>query len=137
RKFEAFLALKDGKVSFEFAPRERKGKAKGAAKEPAVKVDFTGQTPLGKCPKCGGNIFETDSNFVCENSQADKKACKFKVGKEILQRPIDKEQLQKLLTNRKTDLLDKFISKAGKPFSAYLLMDDAGKVTFEFPPREE
>jgi hypothetical protein len=29
-----------------------------------------------------------------------------------------------------------FISKAGKPFPAYLVMDDMGKVTFEFPPRE-
>ena len=22
-------------------------------------VDFTGQEPLGKCPKCGGRVFET------------------------------------------------------------------------------
>jgi DNA topoisomerase-3 len=58
------------------------------------------------------------------------------VSKTILQRPIDHAQLQKLLTQRKTDLLDKFISKAGKPFSAYLIMSDSGKVTFEFPPRE-
>jgi len=137
RKFEAFLTLKDGKVSFEFAPRERKGKAKGASKEPAVKLDFTGQTPIGKCPKCGGNVFETEESYICENSQSDKKACKFKIGKQILQRPIERDQAQKLLTTRKTDLLDKFISKAGKPFSAYLLLDDAGKVTFDFPPREE
>ena len=138
RKFEAFLALKDGKVSFEFAPRERKSKAKGAAaKEPVAKIDFTGQVPVGVCPKCGGNIFETDGSFICERSQADKKACRVKVGKTILERPIDREQVEKLLKDHKTDLLDKFISKAGKPFSAYLVMDDAGKVTFEFPPRED
>jgi DNA topoisomerase-3 len=137
RKFEAFLALKDGKVSFEFVPRERKGKAKaGAPKEPAVKLDFTGLTPIGRCPKCGGNVFETESGYLCEKSQADKKACKFKIGKQILQRAIEVDQVKKLLTDRKTDLLDKFISKAGKPFPAYLLMDDAGKITFEFPPRE-
>jgi DNA topoisomerase-3 len=53
-----------------------------------------------------------------------------------LQRPIDLEQAIKLLEKGKTDLLDKFISKAGKPFSAYLVMDENGKVTFEFPPRE-
>ena len=40
------------------------------------------------------------------------------------------------LAARKTDLIDKFISKGGKPFAAYLVMDDKGKVTFEFPPRE-
>jgi len=32
--------------------------------------------------------------------------------------------------------LTKFISKAGRPFPAYLVMDDTGKATFEFPPRE-
>jgi DNA topoisomerase-3 len=137
RKFEAFLTLKDGTVKFEFTPRERKTKGRGgAAKEPPVKVDFTGQTPLGKCPKCGGNIFETGTSYVCERSQADRKPCKFKIGKVILQRAIDHEQLKKLLTSRKSDLLDQFISKAGRPFPAYLVMDDTGKVRFEFPPRE-
>ncbi len=138
RKFEAFLTLKEGKVAFEFAPRERKGKAKnGAPKEPEPKIDFTGLTPIGQCPRCSGKVFDTEKGYLCENSQADRKPCKFKLGKEILQRPIDRDQAQKLLTNRKTDLLDKFISKAGKPFSAYLLLEDSGKVTFDFPPRDE
>jgi len=53
-----------------------------------------------------------------------------------LQQPIEPAQLQKLLAAGRTDLLDKFISKYGKPFPAYLVMDDTGKVTFEFPPRE-
>lgn len=136
RKFEAFLVLKGGGVSFEFAPRERKGKGKAGSKAPAVKMDFSGKTPLGKCPKCGGSLFETDEAYVCERSQADKKPCRVKIGKTILQRPIEREQAEKLLASRKTGLLDNFISKAGKPFSAYLVMDDTGKVTFDFPPRE-
>lgn len=135
RKFEAFLRLKDGKVEFEFAPRERKSK-KAVGKEPAPKMDFTGQTPIGKCPVCGGNVFDTDGAYLCERTQADKKRCKVKIGKTILQRPIEREQAQKLLSQRRTDLLEGFISKSGKPFSAYLLMDDAGKVTFDFPPRD-
>jgi DNA topoisomerase III len=137
RKFEAFLVLKDGVAGFEFPPRVRKGKGRAsAAKEPPVKVDFTGQTPLGKCPKCGGNIFETETHYVCERSQADKKPCRVKIGKVILQQPIDREHVRKLLETRKTDRLDKFISKTGRPFPAFLVMDDSGKVTFEFPPRE-
>jgi DNA topoisomerase III len=137
RKFEAFLVVKDGGTAFEFLPRERKSKAKDAApKEPPAKIDFAGQAPLGRCPKCGGTVFETAPCYICEKSQAVRKPCRFKVSKEILQRAIDHEQLGKLLQQRKTDLLDKFISKAGRPFSAYLVMDDSGKVTFEFPPRE-
>jgi len=137
RKFEAFLVLKDGGTAFEFPPRERKSRSKDAKpKEPQAKIDFTGKASIGKCPKCGGNVFETDRAYLCEKSQADRKPCKFKISREILQQPIEQAQAQKLLTARKTDLLDKFISKAGRPFPAYLVMDDTGKVTFEFPPRD-
>ena len=141
RMFKAFLALgQDGKIGFEFEPRPPR--AKGAAakggkpKEPPPKLDFTGQEPLGKCPKCGGRVFEGPTDYLCENSQAEKKPCKFKTGKTILQQPIDREQVVKLLATGKTDLLNQFISKAGRPFPAYLVLDDSGKVTFEFPPRE-
>ena len=141
RPFKAFLVVGEGgKVGFEFeprAPKVGKGSTKEAGpKEPAVKIDFTGQESLGKCPKCGGKMFEADGAYLCERSQFDKKPCKFKISKEILQQPIDRAQAQKLLATSKTDLLDKFISKAGKPFPAFLVMDDKGKVTFDFPPRE-
>jgi DNA topoisomerase III len=141
RAFKAFLALgKDGKISFEFEPRPPKGKGAGGkgakAKEPAAKIDFTGQEPLGKCPKCGGKVFEGPTDYLCENSQAEKKACKFKTGKIICQQEIDRAQVSKLLATGKTDLLDKFISKAGRPFAAYLVLDDSGKATFEFAPRD-
>ncbi len=63
-----------------------------------------------------------------------KSPCKFRVSKTILGRDISKEQAQKLLTAGKTDLLDGFISKRGRPFSAYLKLED-GKVGFEFPEK--
>jgi len=135
RKFEAFLVVKDGTTAFEFAPRERKGKA-GAPKAPPVKIDFTGKEPVGQCPKCGGTVYDTEAGYLCEKSQAEKKRCTFKLSREILQQPIEREQARKLLATRKSDLLEKFISKAGKPFPAFLVMDDKGKATFEFPPRE-
>jgi hypothetical protein len=34
-------------------------------------------------------------------------------------------------------LLDKFISKAGKPFPAFLVVDAKRKITFDFPELEE
>ena len=139
RPFKAYLVIDgSGKVGFEFEPRERKAKATGAdgTKAPAPKIDFTGQTPLGQCPKCGGKIFETEGSYICERSQATTKPCKFAVKKVVAGQPLDHEQLQKLVKDQRTDLLTKFISKAGRPFSAYLVMDDNGKVTFEFPPRD-
>jgi DNA topoisomerase-3 len=53
----------------------------------------------------------------------------------ILQRPIEPEQLQKLLATGKTDLLHRFISRKGRPFSAFLVKGPDGKVGFEFAPR--
>jgi ribosomal protein S27AE len=138
RAFKAFLIVKDGGTAFEFPPREAKGRA-GAAKgpkEPQPKIDFTGKESLGKCPKCGGKIFDTEAGYLCEKSQADARPCKFKINREILQQPIEPAQAQKLLAAHKTDLLNQFVSKAGKTFPAYLVMDGKGKVTFEFPPRE-
>ena len=139
RAFKAFLAIgKDGKIGFEFPPREGKGRARGVKTpgEPMPKIDFTGKEPLGKCPKCGGKIFDTEAGYLCEKSQADAKPCRFKISKTILEQPIEPEQAQKILKTNKSDLLDKFISKAGKPFPAYLVMDKKGKVTFEFPERD-
>ena len=139
RPFKAFLVVKDGKTAFEFAPREKSAKAKGGTpSEPLPKIDFTGLTPLeGKCPKCGSPVFDTEQGYLCEKSQLDAKACKFKIGKVILEQPIEPAQAQKILTEHKSDLLDKFISKAGKPFPAFLVMDAKGKIAFEFPPRDE
>jgi DNA topoisomerase-3 len=141
RPFKAFLTLKEGKVTFEFEPRESKAKArttaKGEPKAPAPKIDFTGMEPIGKCPKCGGRVFETDDGYICERSQAGSRPCKFKIGKKILQQPIERAQATKLLAEGKTDMLTQFISRAGKPFSASLALDDLGKVNFEFASREE
>jgi DNA topoisomerase-3 len=91
--------------------------------------------PLGTCPLCKtGKVFETASAYACENSGEAK--CKFRVGKNILQRDIPREQIAKLLATGKTDLLPKFISaKTKRSFSAYLKVDAAGKVGFEFEPR--
>ena len=136
RKFEAFLVVKDGKTAFEFVPREKKGKG-GKPAEPPPKIDFTGKTEIGKCPKCGGKVFDTEAGYICENSQLEAKSCKFKIGKTILEQPIEAAQAQKILATNKSDLLDKFISKAGKPFPAFLVMDKKGKITFDFPPRDE
>ncbi len=139
RGFKAFLVLKDGAVGFEFEPRAGKGK-KGERtaqpKPPPIKLDITGQEPLGPCPKCGGRVFEAEPAYMCEKSQAEKRPCKFKINKVILQQPIDRTQAKRLLADNRTELLTNFVSKAGRPFPAYLVMDDMGKITFEFPSRE-
>lgn len=137
RAFEAFLVLgQDGKVGFEFPPRAGRSKEK-KTKAPPPKLDFTGQKPLGQCPKCGGRIFESETDYLCEKSQAATRPCKFKIGRKILEQPVDHAQLAKLLADHRSDLLSGFVSrKTGKPFKAFLVLDDKHKVGFEFPERE-
>ena len=139
RAFDAFLQVKDGKVGFEFQPRpsKKKSSAKKAGDAPAVKLSFEGQTTLGACPRCGGQVFQSESDYLCEGSQKDEKPCKFKTGKEVLKQPIDEDQVRKLLKDGRTDFLKGFISKRGFPFEAALVMEPKGKVGFEFAPREE
>jgi DNA topoisomerase-3 len=103
--------------------------------EGAAKVDFTGLTPLGPCPKCGGRVFEQPMAYVCENGVNANRTCDFRSGRVILQRPIEREEIQKLLATGRTDLLHRFISRKGRPFSAFLVRGADGKVGFEFAPR--
>ena len=107
-------------------------------------VDFSAKQPLGKCPKCGldhgGMVFEHGKNYVCDKSvptlEQPTPNCDFKTGQVILQQPIEREQMVKLLETGKTDLLDKFVSmRTRRAFKAMLAWDAAaGKVNFEFAP---
>lgn len=105
-------------------------------------VDFSGRESLGACPKCGAPVYEHGSNYVCAKAvptlaQATP-SCDFKSGQIILQQPIERTQMAKLLSAGKTDLLDKFVSnRTRRAFKAFLVWDkDAGKVNFEFEQRE-
>ncbi|MBG9388913.1 DNA topoisomerase III [Caenimonas aquaedulcis] len=103
-------------------------------------IDFSAQQPLGPCPKCGGRVFEFGKNYVCEKSvptpQQAVPTCDFKTGQVILQQPVERSQMEKLLSTGKTDLLDKFVSmRTRRAFKAFLVWNkEEGKVTFEFAP---
>ena len=111
-----------------------------AGEESGELVDFSQQLALGACPKCGGSVFEHGKNYVCERSVPTlaqvTPSCDFKSGQIILQQPIAREQMQKLLATGKTDLLDKFVSmRTRRAFKAMLTWDaEADKVNFEFAP---
>ena len=124
---------KNYKLEFDFGD-DRKGEESGEI------IDFSAQESLGKCPKCGGSIFELGKNYVCDKSVPTLAqtipSCDFKSGQIILQQPIVREQMAKLLATGKTDLLDKFVSmRTRRGFKAMLAWDaEAGKVNFEFAP---
>ena len=119
------------KLEFDFGEA---AKREGESGEP---VDFGEQEPLGKCPKTAGNVFEFGVNYVCEHSVGPATTCDFKSGKVILQQPVPREQMTKLLSTGATDLLEGFVSnKTRRKFKARLAWDGKeGKVVFAFEPR--
>ena len=130
RLFNAEIRLNDDKQpEFDFGqPKED---------ESAEPVDFSDQQPLGTCPKCTSRVFEHGLSYVCEKSVGPGKSCDFRSGKIILQQPIEREQMYKLLETGKTDLLRGFVSSRTKrKFSAFLVRGDDGKVGFEFEKKE-
>jgi len=118
------------KVEFDFGQNDESEDGEG--------VDFTGQTPLGPCPKCNGGVYEMGLAYVCEHSVAKPKTCDFRSGRIILQQEILPEQMAKLLNEGKTDLLPGFVSqRTRRPFKAFLTRGKDGKISFEFEPRKE
>jgi len=106
----------------------------GNADDEGEEVDFSGQQALGSCPKCKGSVYEHGMNYVCENTPAKK--CDFRSGKIILRQEIQREQMEKLLSKGRTDLLDAFFSnRNGRRFKAFLVKQPDGKIGFEFAPR--
>ncbi|MBP6019656.1 MAG: DNA topoisomerase III [Burkholderiaceae bacterium] len=130
RPFAALLRITDEfKLEFDFGQKDD---------EDTEPVDFSAQTSLGPCPKCSANVYDHGMNYVCEKSTGPEKTCDFRTGKMILQQEISPEQVQKLLTDGKTDLLTGFVSsRTNRKFKAFLVKQAGGKIGFEFEARPE
>jgi DNA topoisomerase-3 len=129
RPFSARLRLNDAnEVIFDFGNAD--------SQDDGEAPDFSAATPLGACPKCGARVFELGNSYVCEKSVGPDKTCDFRSGRTILQRPVEPEQMRKLLASKKTDLLQFVSSRTRRPFSAYLVVQKDGKVGFEFEAKD-
>jgi DNA topoisomerase-3 len=129
KPFSAGMRLTDEwRTEFDFG----QGISAGDAEEAP---DFSAQESLGACPKCGARVFEHGVAYVCEKAVGPARACDFRSGKIILQQPVEREQVRKLLATGRTDLLTKFISKKGRPFKAFLVKTPGGRIGFEFQAR--
>ena len=87
---------------------------------------------LCECPACDrGTIRINSTMYACDNQE-----CKFRgLSQEMCKRKISVDEAKFIFVKGKSQLLDDFISKKGRPFSAYLKLD-GNRVKFEFPPRK-
>jgi DNA topoisomerase-3 len=98
---------------------------------------------LGPCPRCGAETGE----IIKENSRAygctswksrEEPGCGFVIWKRVAGRTLTPEIARQLLENGRTnEVISGFRSRAGKPFRARLVLNDEGKVEFDFPARAQ
>ena len=84
---------------------------------------------VGKCPLCGKDVVRYKKGYACSGY---KEGCEFSVYGFICRRVISKVNMEMLLSTKRSSKIKGFISKSGKPFDAYLKLDESGKVVFDF-----
>lgn len=85
-----------------------------------------------------GEIYETPDAYVLDRAvRGDKKFKKVRLKKEHCKVKLPREEAKRFFTEGSTSLIEKFISKQGRPFKAHLKMDREGRrfVNWVFPPR--
>ncbi|MBV8066084.1 MAG: DNA topoisomerase 3 [Actinobacteria bacterium] len=98
---------------------------------------------LGLCPRCGAETGE----IIRENSRAygctswknrEETGCGFVIWKRVAGRTITPELARQLLEEGRTrEVLSGFRSRNNKPFRARLVLNEEGKVEFDFPVRTQ
>lgn len=139
KNFTATLKLEKNvnglmRTTFVFPPRE------GEDEENSVPVDFTNLPVIGTDPVTKCKVYETSTGYLVNPAEVPKDAKKlqaFSMKKKLLGLEIPREQIVKLLNEKKTDLLSGFVSnKTKRKFDAFLVLKSSGKLGWEFPPRE-
>jgi DNA topoisomerase-3 len=99
------------------------------------KFELAELSPFWTDPKTGAELCEAPTSYVLREREGDAWKQTFSVGRLMCQKAIPREAAIQMVTQGKSDLIQGFISKKGRPFDAFLLR--AGpKITWEFPPRK-
>lgn len=91
---------------------------------------------VGKCPLCGKDVLSGKKNWYCAGYSADPK-CEFSISKSMCGKEFNNAFAEILLQGQKTPLVEGLKFKSGKTRSAYIYLDEKGKLAFEFPQRKK
>ncbi len=117
------VLTEDYKLNFDFE----------SADDVLEELKYEEKDVIGNCPQCSGDIVIHKTSYTCVNSVGKNKSCSFRSGLTILQQTISTEQMTKLLTEGRTDLLDSFVSsRTRRKFKAFLILKDDKTIGFEF-----
>jgi DNA topoisomerase-3 len=137
RPFSAFLKREGPKFSWEFPPRAPKLDKDGnpIVRKPKAKADLSKATVIAPSTSPAGELVELGDAFYVRKPDQDNRQV-FKLSKKLCEIELPVEQVKKLVTDGRSDLIENFVSKRGNKFSAYLVLSQKqDKAEFEFPPR--
>ncbi len=138
RPFDAFLKKEGARIAWEFPPRAPKldKDGKPIERKARAKVDLSKAAVLGESKThAGGQLVELGDTYYVRKPDQDNRQV-FKLTKKLCEHDISLDEVQQLLTDGKTGLIEGFVSKRGNKFSAYLVLSQKqDKAEFEFPPR--
>ena len=118
------VLTEDYKLNFDF---------ESADDDSLEELKYEEKDVIGNCPQCSEDIVIHKTSYICVNSVGKNKSCSFRSGLSILQQTISTEQMTKLLTEGRTDLLDSFVSsRTRRKFKAFLILKDDKTIGFEF-----
>lgn len=95
------------------------------------------QEMLGLSPIDGTRVFAASTGFFSESALAGDQKKGLRISRIILGRQLEDAHIRQLLSKGRTELIKGFISKKKRPFDAFLLLNEKGKLSFEFPPRQK
>jgi DNA topoisomerase-3 len=126
KPFTASVRLVKNKIEFMFADSMADLDIEAIKRSPA----------LGNSPIDGTKVFDTPMAYLSESALDGDTKKGLRISKIILAKEISADNINQLLKDGKTELIEGFISKRKRPFDAYLILAKNGKVSFEFPPRK-
>jgi len=106
---------------------------RAAVKNTGMETYQARKKSLGKCPLCGGEVYEGQKSYYCSNYKAEA-PCRFTVWKEICHASVTHADLQALLAGKQTKVKE-CAGKTGKDFSAKFELVD-GKIEFRFEEKK-
>jgi DNA topoisomerase-3 len=98
------------------------------------KVDLGSVESFWTDPATGAELCEVGSSYVLRERENGEWKQTLRLPRLMCKKEVTREQAVRLVEQGKTDLIQGFISKKGRPFDAFLVRNEA-KIRWEFPPR--
>ncbi len=134
---KAGFFTRDGREYEANLKRESDGRIRAHSSDPGAQSGEEDVEPaeVAPCPfHADKMVWRGPQGYRCEGFEAGD--CKLSLPLRLCQRPLTIEEITGLIgEKRSTELLEGFISKRNRPFSATLKLSDAGRIQWDFPPR--